>query len=251
MSEKKIEQKAWEKSGKITVTKVANASTGVKTESTASTSKAAEKATAKPISQVENKRIEINTDDKKIGTKIDDKKTGAGTENKKTETKTEMKKADTKTDVKKTDSKTEVKVEKKRKFIPYIKKENKTKSKEARENQKKLGAKRNIPTFRGRFGKKNIRRKSIAKWDKWRKPHGIDLDKGLQHGFRPKIGYGNEKEIRFIHPSGYREVLVCNMNDIVKLNPKTEAARFSATLGKRKRNEIMKKANEKGIWVLN
>ena len=139
----------------------------------------------------------------------------------------------------------------KKKYIPYVKKENKAKSKEARDNQKKINKKKHTPVFRGRFGKKNIRRKSIAKWDKWRKPHGIDLDKGLQHGFRPKIGYGRSVETRFLHPSGYIEAMVCNFNDLEKINPKIQAARLSATLGKRKRNEIVKKANEKGIWVLN
>jgi len=164
-----------------------------------------------------------------------------------TEAKHEHKEPKTET---KTEAKTPAKKEVK-KFIQYVKKENKAKSKEARDNQKKLLAKTHTPVFRGRFGKKNIRRKSIAKWDKWRKPHGIDLDKGLQHGFRPKIGYGRACEIRDIHPSGYIDVLVCNINDLEKIKPKTEAARFSRTIGKRKRNELMKKANEKGIWVLN
>lgn len=148
-------------------------------------------------------------------------------------------------------AKPEAKPAAKKKYIPYVKKENKAKSKEARENQKKLKAKKDHPVFRGRFGKKNIRRKSIAKWDKWRKPHGIDLDKGLQHGFRPKIGFANPASIKHMHPSGYREVWVCNENDLAKINPNTEAARMSRTLGKRKRNVLVKKANEKGIWVLN
>ncbi len=183
--------------------------------------------------------------DKKYAEKADAKVENAKAETLKTEKQSE--KAESKTESKAT---TAVKKEAK-KFIQYVKKENKAKSKEARENQKKLLAKTHTPVFRGRFGKKNIRRKSIAKWDKWRKPHGIDLDKGLQHGFRPKIGYGRAVEIRDIHPSGYIDVLVCNINDLEKINPKVEAARFSRTIGKRKRNELMKKANEKGIWVLN
>ncbi|MEI7961589.1 MAG: eL32 family ribosomal protein [archaeon] len=172
--------------------------------------------------------------------------------------KTAEKKVET---AKTTEKKTEVKAEKKeeakkvapvkKKFIPYVKKANKAKSNEARENMKKLSERKLTPVFRGRFGKKNIRRKSIAKWDKWRKPHGIDLDKGLQHGFRPKIGYRSRTDLRGIHPSGYMEVMVCNINDLGKVNSKIEAARFSRTLGKRKRNELIKKANELGIWVLN
>jgi large subunit ribosomal protein L32e len=144
----------------------------------------------------------------------------------------------------------EVKAEKK-KYIPYLQKENKKKSKAVYALQKKLNLKKSTPTFRGRFGKKNIRRKSIAKWDKWRKPHGIDLDKGLQHGFRPKIGYRNRVETRGIHPSGFVDVLVCNMNDLEKINPEVQAARIARTIGKKKRNEIVAKANAKGIWVLN
>ena len=116
---------------------------------------------------------------------------------------------------------------------------------------KVLDQRKHVPTMRGRFGKKNIRRKSIEKWDKWRKPHGIDLDKGIQHGFRPKIGYGTSVETKHVHPSGYREVIVCNMNDLEKIDSKTQASRLSRTIGKRKRNLIVKKANEKGIWVLN
>ncbi len=167
---------------------------------------------------------------------------------KKHETKAEIKKEHSE---KKHETEKEVKKEiKKKKFILEEKKENKTKSKEAKEIQKTLDKKR-LPTFRGRFGKKNIRRKSKKKWQKWRKPRSIDLDRGLQHGFRPKIGYRTKAETRGLHPSGYKEIRVENLNDLEKVNIKTEAIRIGATVGKRKRNDIVKKANEKGIWILN
>lgn len=143
------------------------------------------------------------------------------------------------------------KVEVKKKYIPYVKKENKKKSKEAFELMKKLKLKKKHPVFRGRFGKKNIRRKSIAKWDKWRLPQGIDLDKGREHGRQPRIGYRSQKEIRGVHPSGYKEFLVCNFNDLKNIDVNTQAIRFSATIGKRKKNELVKKANEMGAWILN
>lgn len=167
----------------------------------------------------------------------------------KAETKNEAK-AETKTTEKK-DTKVQAKKEIKKKFIQYVEKKKPKKSKEVLETQKSLQGKTHTPVFRGRFGKKNIRRKSIAKWDKWRKPHGIDLDRGLNHGRRPKIGYRREAVLRDIHPSGYKEVLVNNVKDLEKVDPKFAAARLSATIGKRKRNEIVTKANEKGIWVLN
>ena len=151
----------------------------------------------------------------------------------------------------KTKIKEKNKVEVKKKYIPKVKKENKKKSTEAVETQKTLKAKKKLPTFRGRFGKKNIRKKSKTKWNKWRKPRSIDLDRGLQHGFRPKIGYRGNTKIRGIHPSGYNEILIKNLKEIEKINIKTEAIRIGATVGKKKRNEIITKANEKGIWVLN
>lgn len=157
-------------------------------------------------------------------------------------------KAETKTEKK--EMKTEKKIIKK-KFIPYVEKIKQKKPKEVIESQKSLGEKKDHPVFRGRFGKKQFRRKSIAKWNKWRKPHGIDIDKSLAHGFRPKIGYRSSANLRDIHPSGYKEIIVCNVNDLTKINNKTHAARISRTVGKRKRNEIIKKANESAIWVLN
>ncbi|MCX6800947.1 MAG: hypothetical protein NTZ73_02055 [Candidatus Diapherotrites archaeon] len=139
----------------------------------------------------------------------------------------------------------------KKKFIAREKKIEMKKSAEALELQKKLKGRKWHPVFRGRFGKKCIRRKSIEKWDKWRKSRSIDSDTGLRHGFKPKIGYGNPAEIRGIHPSGYVEVRVHNVKELEKINPKTEAGRISATVGKKKRNEIIVRANEKKIKILN
>jgi large subunit ribosomal protein L32e len=188
--------------------------------------------------KVAKKKEEVQKDVAKEAPKTDVKATEKKTESKATDKKIESKPV-------------EKKIEAKKKYIPYVKKENKKKSKEALDNMKKLDERKHVPTMRGRFGKKNIRRKSIAKWDKWRKPHGIDLDKGINHGARPKIGYRSRVDLRHIHPSGYTELMVCNFNDLEKINPKIHAARLSATIGKKKRNEIVKKANEKGIWVLN
>lgn len=172
---------------------------------------------------------------------------------KKSKAKAEVKSAEP---VKKTDAKVEKKTEikatpGKKNYIQKVKKANVKKSTEALEAQKMLKSKKKHPTFRGRFGKKNIRRKAKAKWNKWRKSHGIDLDRGLQHGYRPKVGYGNPAEIKGVHASGYREVRVENVADLEKINPKTEAARIGAAVGKKKRNDIVTIANKKNIRILN
>lgn len=184
-------------------------------------------------------KIEETKDIAKKETKKENNKVAIEEKNKKTETTKKVEDKNTKEEVKK------------KKFIQKTKKENKEKSKDAKQAQEELKQKKKLPTFRGRFGKKNIRKKSKAKWDKWRKPRGIDLDKGLENGYRPKIGYKNKTQIRGIHPSGFIEVRVENINQLKNIDSKKEAIKIGSTVGKRKRNEIIKQANEKKIWVLN
>ena len=210
----------------------------IMTETKTTKKKVAKKTTAAPKAKTETTKAEVKKEIKDVKATVETKKEATKTDEKKV---TEVK------EEKKTVEKKEVK----KKYIPKVKKENKKKSKEAVDIQKTLKDKKKLPVFRGRFGKKNIRRKSNKKWQKWRKPRSIDLDRGLQHGFTPKIGHRNKTALRGIHPSGYNEVMVRNVNDIENVNVKTEAIRISATVGKRKRNEIITKANEKGIWVLN
>ena len=196
---------------------------------------------------------ENKTTKKKVAKKTTEKAVTAKTEAPKADTtakKVEVKEKAT-TSKKETKAKVEEKKVAVKKYIAKVKKENKKKSTEAVETQKTLKEKKKLPTFRGRFGKKNIRRKSKAKWQKWRKPRSIDLDRGLQHGYRPKIGYRSKTELRDIHPSGYVEVMVRNINELETVEVKTQAIRISATVGKRKRNDIITQANKKGIWVLN
>jgi large subunit ribosomal protein L32e len=90
--------------------------------------------------------------------------------------------------------------------------------------------------------------------NRWRKPRGVDsklkrLHKGK--GRVPNIGYGAKRDMRYKHPSGFEEVLVNNVDDLVKVNPKTHVARISATVGKRKRSLILEKAKESKIKLLN
>ena len=54
-----------------------------------------------------------------------------------------------------------------------------------------------------------------------------------------------------LHPSGYNDVLVHNMQELEDLDPASDAARISASIGKRKKALMLEKASELGIKVLN
>jgi large subunit ribosomal protein L32e len=65
------------------------------------------------------------------------------------------------------------------------------------------------------------------------------------------MGYKGPKIARFLHPSGYREVIVFNIADLSTIDPNTQAARIAHTVGKRKRALIIAEAKAHNIKILN
>lgn len=90
--------------------------------------------------------------------------------------------------------------------------------------------------------------------ENWRKPKGKDNKIRKQKSGMPaivKVGYRGPKGARGLHPSGYTDNVIHNVNELVKLDPEKDAARLGHTVGRRKRMEIIAKANELDIKVLN
>ena len=90
--------------------------------------------------------------------------------------------------------------------------------------------------------------------ERWRRPRGLDNKvrrkvKGWPSA--PNSGYRGPKISRGLHPSGLKEVRVFNVDDLDQVNPDIEAARIAHTVGGRKRIEIISRAKEMGIRVLN
>jgi len=100
------------------------------------------------------------------------------------------------------------------------------------------------------------KKKKLSK--SWRRPRGHD-NKMRAHiaakGAMVKAGYRRKKEERGLHPSGVREVLVFNTNDLAETKVEGEeiavAARIASGVGRRKREQIEEEAAVLGIKVLN
>ena len=96
-------------------------------------------------------------------------------------------------------------------------------------NEELLQARKKISDRRPRFVRQeNWRYDRLA--ENWRKPKGKDNKMRKQvSGVPPlvKIGYRGPKEARGLHPSGYTDNLVFNVNDVVKLDAKKDAGKVS------------------------
>jgi large subunit ribosomal protein L32e len=132
------------------------------------------------------------------------------------------------------------------------------KGKEEREKREKI--KEKIKRKRERkpyFFPQNFGRKKRIK-ERWRKPRGIDSKKriGIAHlGPVPKIGYRSEREIRGLHPSGRREILISSKKELIERLDEIKRdgllVRLSSTLGKRSREEIRTIAENEKIAIAN
>ena len=108
------------------------------------------------------------------------------------------------------------------------------------------------PRKKPEFNRHGAYAKRVSK--SWRRPRGRDNKMRIKEkakGKRPSVGFGAPKDLKGLHPSGFKEVMVANVNDLMKINKDKEAARIISKVGKKKKVEIVNKAKELGIKVLN
>jgi large subunit ribosomal protein L32e len=88
----------------------------------------------------------------------------------------------------------------------------------------------------------------------WRKPKGIHskMKRRLKRrGPIVDIGFRGPASVRGLHPTGFEEVLVYNVDSLDNIDPKKQAVRIGGTVGTKKRMAIEDRADELGIRILN
>lgn len=101
-----------------------------------------------------------------------------------------------------------------------------------------------------RQGEQNIKRLGR----KWRNVRGNQSKLRIHkksRGFRPGPGYGSPKIIKSLHPCGLEDVLINNVKEMEKLDAQKQVCRIASGVGKKKRMDLIKKAGELKIKVLN
>lgn len=120
--------------------------------------------------------------------------------------------------------------------------------------------KKRLLKVRKNINKKRPHFKRFESWrfvrikNQWRKPRGIDNKMRTEEQGWPKsvkVGYRGPTAVRGLHASGYEEVMVWNTADLEKVDPEIQVARIGGSVGSKKKEAILEKAEELEIHVLN
>ena len=98
------------------------------------------------------------------------------------------------------------------------------------------------------------RRKRLGRKLNWRKPKGIHSK--IRHHLKgrrkmPSPGYKSPFKVRGLHQSGLKIVNISSVSHIDKIKKDTEGIVISRQVGMKKKFEILKRAKEAGITILN
>lgn len=90
--------------------------------------------------------------------------------------------------------------------------------------------------------------------DTWRKPRGKHSKQRMHEkarGALPNPGYGTPADLRGFNRDGFKEVVVNNVSELSKIDPKTEVAVIASGVGTKKKKEMGEKAKEMKVKFAN
>lgn len=114
----------------------------------------------------------------------------------------------------------------------------------------KLKVRKQIKSRKPTFKRSQTNQFAKFKGDSWRSPKGMGnkIRRGRKgHINKPTSGYGSPKEVRGLNHNGLREVLVANVSDLANVNAKEDVVVIKASVGKRKRLEILTQVKSKSL----
>ena len=110
---------------------------------------------------------------------------------------------------------------------------------------------RRTPEFkRQEFGRWFSNRKKDNKWRKPKGHHGRVKRLGYQKGASPKIGYGTQRGLKNVHPSGLIPVLVHNVKTLEGIDKEKQGI-LIGNVGIKKKIMIIHEAMKHKIQILN
>jgi len=109
--------------------------------------------------------------------------------------------------------------------------------------------KKRKPTFERQYA--NVMKKFKGSWNKPRGMHS-KMRRGMRgKKLLPTVGFRSPNAVRGLLRTGFESVVVSNIAELQKIDPKTQVAVLAANLGMRKRVEFLNKAMELKIQVHN
>ncbi len=103
------------------------------------------------------------------------------------------------------------------------------------------------------FNREDWHKRKAVSDSGWRKPRGkhSKMRQGFQgHQSLVNPGYGSPSDVYGLHSSGYLPVRVCNPEDLSVLDKSVHAVVIAATVGAKKKIEMVKKAITLGLKII-
>jgi large subunit ribosomal protein L32e len=125
---------------------------------------------------------------------------------------------------------------------------------EDKPGNKALKMRRKVKAKKPQFVRYESWRYARLRRSSWRRQKGLDNKVRLKFkGWEvsPNVGYRGPRAGRDLHPSGYKEIIIHNLEELEGIDPKQYAVRIAHTVGTRKRMLILGKTEELGVKVLN
>lgn len=120
-------------------------------------------------------------------------------------------------------------------------------------DDKLIKAKRDAKARKPKFTRTDSHKKDRVESGTWRRPKGLQSKMRLhKKGYHRTVdtGYGTPKELRGTTRDGLAIKRVENKNDLEQLDPKADAA-LIGNVGRKKKEELIKAAQEKGLALAN